>query len=657
MCRKKVVQTFIQPVFKRLYVGSQIIKATLGVLMLGSALVTLISCQHYSPVVGALVIDPTLPPLHNERLPIGVALDMVGTDRDLLSPNLLLNSNLELAPALPNCAFNFADSTLTTPNGYKTFYPLQPLHYGWDVIQGHAEVQREQGLQHSLSFLRLCATPDSLHNITVRQRIRSYVSRDKDSLWFSCKLRSKLEATSVAILLTDSLGRACSNKLTFNTTNEWSLQTGLLVVDSSVQKSYLTLSVASASCLDVTQLSLQQVGPSLTEQLTRYLAPLQLEYIRYPSGQVANGYYPNTYPIPLQKPTSQWYLTQREGTGSFQYLELLTLCENLGAHPIYIVNVGITSPEAMPRSEDITELPARIEKVAALAKKMLRSSHKTSKGPIIQLGYNMSSQDYFRRFQAFRKVLQSDTLNIDLISGADLSSSAPFSDIIYDVAGVKISYPELQNYLPFGDNPAAYIRQPIMLGQVQFEHCSTPHYLPDLLQRGIFLIQAEQKAMLLKGVSMNPLLASADGNSLGVFTVNGSKLQPTNLYWLLKDFIQCRGDLLRQGEQNLESDAVHHSPLLYTSLTSLKGDSLYYLKAANATRHPLTYRWNVSSLNASSCKISVIRYRLRQRLESISPNPQYLREEQELPISKLTGLSYTFSPYEWAVFKIEVLKE
>lgn len=625
-------------------------------------LLLLCACESYPPAIGRIVINPSLPPLHDEMLPIGITLDMRDTERDLLDPNLLLNGDFELAPRLPNCAYNLHDTTITTPNGFRIFYPVPSIHYGWFPKGGVCSVEDEKitGEEVENHFLRVTPGEDSTNALTVYQRLEGYSPISSDTLWLSLSVRAVSDSAMLFVDLTDSLGNACTSSAppALSATKEWSKAERMLICTAAPPSStlYLRIQQQGVTGFELDEVSLLQHNmrsvPALRAQLEDLLSPLCPEYIRFPGGQVSNGYYPQTYPSTLDPGRPLWTLTRRAYSTPFSLSDLLTLCERTDSHPIYLANIGITDAHAHPRSEDITSLPARVAQLSLVAKRMQAYPHTEQTSPIIQLGYTLTGQDYARRFIPIRQALQSDTLFVDLISAADLTRDLPFSNVIYDASIPSVSSPEITRYLPFGLQESSYFRQPIMLGEVHFCSRCSSYYLPDLLLRGAFLIEAERHSSLLKGLSLSPLLAPEGSSELSLLRVNGSRYVPTVFYRLLHDFITHRGSVVRDLPRDTLCTTSSQPTSLYTSLTSSKSDSIYYLKAANATRHPLVYDIDLTAIEHPIRSIRVIRYRLQGDLPAPDPSPPYRREEEDLEIPYSGILRYEFAPYEWAVICI-----
>ena len=614
-------------------------------------------CRSYLKPDGSLELDPDLPHSYDELLPIGVTLDMADTERDLLNPNILINGDFELAPYLPNCALH-PDSTLTTPNGYRTFYPSVEMHYGWEVGTGSAIIQEEKVPDSTPDhFLSLSSSHDSIPKLTLRQRIRVFRTEEGDILRVSLRYRSLRDSLAPSLMLVDSIGHPCSTEIILKPTREWQRRDNTITCTQDLSGVYLQLSFSGLGTLDLDDISLMSEDlsgiHSLRDSLRSIFSRLRPEFVRFPGGSVTNGYYPLTYPDWQHPGRAIWALTGRESSTPFSHEDLLTLCRELACHPIYLVNAGITDPGAFPRSEDISDLTARVAHVAQLAQAMSGNSYTYTTSPIIQFGYGMDRQDYVRRFRSVRQALSSDTLSMDLISSANLSAEIPFSDIIYDAALGDVSSPDIVDYLPFGADESSYLRQPVMLGEVHFDASSHGYYIPALLLKGAFMIEAERHSHLLKGISLSPTLVPQGSPLLGLIEADGKSYRPTPLYDLLCNFVTWRGKIVRPiPMDSLKVGTRRPYRDLYTSLTSTGDGSTYYLKAANTTRHPLTYDLSFRKFRTPFRRLDIIRYIIEGELSKPVPHPPYRRDSLSINLHGKTSYRYTFSPYEFTIFRL-----
>lgn len=630
--------------------------------------VLLSGCEQSISTVGTIEIDADKPILHEGKLPVGITLGGISkSGKDLLSPNILINSGFELASKPENCRYDFSKQLLTTPNGYTTFYPVPEILFGWKSRGGFVSLQKssEQSSTNRY-YLSLQPTRDSLQRVEIVNTMTFSVSTNSQYS-FRGKIKSSSDSLSISVCLADTTWTPISTPQYLGVTEGWASVSATLTSEKEVSQARLMMRIEGRGNASIDNISLMPQGSEVSYGLNGELLGLLREFepgfMRFPDGRMANGFFIDTYPewatlIGTDHRRPIWTINQQEYTGEFGLNEFLSLSKELKKPPILISNIGITDRGASSRAENIKLLEERVTSHIDLAKHML-SIYNISKDsihltPAIQLGYDMTTQDYFRRFKIMSERFRESGVQIDLISSGDITTFQKFSNHIFDVPGTSISCPELSEIVPDIYDDEAMLRQPIMLGECHFSHSDSSLFVPKLILRATFLINAENQGSHLRGLTVTPLLAeSNDEKHYPLIHVDGGRYTPTALYHLMKAFVAMRGTTLRSLNDHTPKDRSRWSPL-YASLTSSPDNKVFYLKAVNTTRHPLPYKLVFKGKNFSPNKVRSIHFISKGKTTTTNlkdfDSYSAVSDERKLDTSDQEW-QYTFKPYEIVFFE------
>lgn len=630
--------------------------------------VLLSGCKQSVSTVGTIEIDADKPVLHEGKLPVGITLGGLSkSGKDLLSPNILINSGFELAPRLENCRYDFSRQLLTTPNGYTTFYPVPELLFGWKSRGGFVSLQKS-GEQSSANQYHLSLQParDSLQRVEVINTAAFSLSRDSQYT-FRARLKSSSDSLSISVCLADTAWMPVSTPQRINAGQVWTPVSVTLTSEKDVSQAHLMIKVEGRGTSFIDDIRLVPQGTEeshgLSGELLRLIREFDPGFMRFPDGRTANGFFVDTYPewtrwMETESRRPIWTLNQQEYTGEFGLKDFLSLSKELRKPPILISNIGITDRGASPRAENIKLLDERVASHIALAQYLLNiydiSKDSVHLSPAIQPGYDMTSYDYFRRFKVMSEKFRDNEIAIDLISSGDITSFQKFSNYIFDVPCTPISSPELSAIVPDIHDDEAMLRQPIMLGECHFSESDSSLFVPKLILRAAFLINAENQVSHLRGLTVTPFLAEVnDGAKYPLIHVDGGRYTPTALYHLMKAFIAMRGTTLRSLNEHTPKDQSPWSPL-YASLTSSADNKVFYLKAVNTTRHPLPYKVLFKGKDFSPNKVRSLHFipKGKTTTTELKDFDHYstVSDERKLDTSDKEW-QYTFKPYEIVFFE------
>lgn len=606
-------------------------------------------CQSHRPPLGEIVIDTDLPVISEEPLALGITLDIGCGGRDLLSPNLIPNAAFELAPPLTHCGYDPKTSTLITPNGYKTFYPTPNSLYGWGAISGEVSVGEGRTFYKESSHY-LTLRPKDTDSIPCRivSTLDPLEVKHGERYRLSCFLSSDLAELRATLVRDTTSMNPVSSVATIRGNVYWSRQEVELEVTSDADTAYLMLEskplIPSADetghpqprgYVTIDELRLTNMVDSDSEtplpgRLIKLLRGLSPAFVRFPGGRTANGYYPGSYPTPhygRQDTVSLWTISGTEYTGNFGLSNLIKVSDLLNARPMVIANAGITDPTASPRYEDPAEIEKRAQYLSRLA---------INPKLLVQIGYGISSAEYRRRFRLYASSIGQDNL---VAAGPLTDSTTHFSDYAFDLGLSDISTPRLLPLLPDANRRLQTRRQKVMIGEATFaDPRSLPVFLPPLVQRAAFLIEAERNTQLLEGVGISPLLSS-DPLDHPLIVVRGAQYHPTIIYDLVSLFRETRGDQVHEIEDHDD---------ICLSLTSDREGKHYYLRGVNLTRHPLTYRVRVTGKRQQVSKARITRFAptTSTTTSDLSGYDTYARTEEEVSLPLRKGFDLTLGPYE-----------
>lgn len=614
----------------------------------------LVACSSYTPPVGTIVIDTDLPYLHDGELPIGVTLDMGSEGKDLLSTNLIVNGSFDLAPRLRDGFYNTQKHTVTTPNKFTTYYPLPQYLHGWDVLRGNVSlVSGQTSPELPPSHQLLLSITGREPEVKIQHTGFPLSIRPGDRLQFTCKGRTNGGVKVMLQLVDDSLKVVSDQVELAGLGAEWSEASAIITAKDSLPDASLLItaslssgeegryflddegnwhSVPSYIWLDDCAFFVEtlQTKDGISTELHQLLSAFSPEFIRFPGGKTANGFYPGTYPLHLDslEQTPFWTLPGAEYTGSFTYHHLISLAKSLEAVPVLLTNFGMTDPSAEQRIEGLQLIEKRAKYIAELYTS-------GSSDLIIQPGYNLTSDEYQKRFQLLLHFLAKDSVTPNLITGGALTPNQSYSDFTTDLALPPLEEPSLHHYLPAPDS-AFYLTEPLVLGEVHFAPLDSSSYTrSQLIQRATILLQAERFSGALQGITLSPLLASPKSGVLPLIYYHAARFEPTLLYNFLQYYQTWRGSQVRHVSITPATKSLH------ISLTSDPEGDNFYLKVVNSTRHPLPYLISFQGLYSNFSRFKRVHY---------TSQIGHFEEVAEEKIPAIGGLHYTFEPHEIVIF-------
>ncbi|MDO4790734.1 MAG: hypothetical protein Q3998_07210 [Porphyromonas sp.] len=637
----------------------------------------LLSCKTSPTVTGDIEIDFNAPIANTTTLSYGVVLTNDGNGhRAALDYNLIYNSSLNLGAYVPAlCKYNSTEQTLITPNGHVLPYPEQGVCTGWKIEGGRLDLASDKEQNY---FMRAVpAVQDSVRTVC---RILSNRSDTKFSLSADAPLTLKFKARSLTSATTlrcylehqDSLRISpvietiCEQKESFN------LISKELKANTPADSAYLVIEAEGGEIeLDEVQLYAsgydEEKEYALPKGSLRLLKELAPAFMSFPGGSLADGYYESTYYdwATEEMPRSIWTLHANEFTQRFLLPRFLGLAKEVNSTPVYVANSGITSVEALPRHESISELPNRTEKIRQTIKYLsqnspsspLSSSAPKEKGllPKVVFGSGMKGEEYTRRYLLMHNSFSVDSTGVELIPGGILDTW-PTPDFSFAHLTQRIDDTDtFIASLPLEQDSLVYMRQPSLYGEISFSPVLQRDNVkwPQLVDRMLVVIELEKRREQMKGLAFSPLFADRfRWDTLPLFYTHGGVSTPTSLYQLIFQASRNSGNRVFLYRKNRVISGTVDD--LHLSCTTSVGDRECYIKAVNTTRHELIYNINLKNTKREYKSVDVIRFRHKYP-ESVPKTDlfeQYDMETETLPYSNTFLKNLTLSPYELIILKL-----
>lgn len=254
------------------------------------------------------------------------------------------------------------DSTIVNPQGWKERYRKPGALYAWSLVQeggatGRITVDDGRPLHaenpHSLRLEvtnaaggRIGVANDGYWGVGIRKNARYLVSfyARKDAR-FDGALTARLESRA---------GEVYAEQRITGIGREWKRFTGVLTSAAGDSSARFVL---SAGCVGTVWLDVVSLFPEDTyngrpkgvrNDLGRMLAAMHPSFLRFPGGCVVEGAtLANRFPWKrtigdIAARPGHWNLWGYHATDGLGFHEFLQLCEDLGAAPLYVVNVGMS---------------------------------------------------------------------------------------------------------------------------------------------------------------------------------------------------------------------------------------------------------------------------------------------------------------------------
>lgn len=221
-------------------------------------------------------------------------------------------------------------------------------------------------------------------------------------------------------------------------TNGWKFVEHTFTAAEDTGSSILSFTTDSATVFaldDVSLFSLSSLdNHRLRGDLLKSIKELQPGFIRFPGGIFVEGYTLGSYPIwhetlgEARKRKQFFCVNGYTTTNGMGFHEYLSLCKQLKAEPVYVVNAGVTNQKRRPRYEDITKMKLLVEdalNAIAYANQPADSTFGAIRArnghpepfnlKYIEIGSENSGFEYRRRFLFFYEAIKEKHPEITII--------------------------------------------------------------------------------------------------------------------------------------------------------------------------------------------------------------------------------------------------
>lgn len=657
------------------------------------------SCSIEPVPTEIFTIDLGKSPLHTSQTEYGVVFTNDGCgSREALSDNLIYNSHFSLGAFVPPlCVYNPEESTLTTPNKFTIPYPQQGSCDGWKAVRGKAFLMAEKmeydwtkgtpkKQRQNYYMLLANSSQDSIPGIRVYSNTKgAFFSVKKDDI-FSISFRAKRENRndSIAPVLSFyvmSMDSTCVSTIHKNPIESEKFKVYKDSISIHLDADSAFLVVESSGIVGIDDIKLRPLGyvdsqdlglPKGTYHALRAFSP---DFSSFPGGGLADGYYETTYyswgidslySTDTERPI--WTLGENEFSGRFTMPKYLVFSKLIEAKPHYVINSGITSMRAEPRHENILEIPKRVEyinKVTAAISERMGIKHLnfsddllTYGMPKIVLGSEMSGTEYTRRYEMIDEEINTDSLGVELIPGGELEVWPPPKFSYVHSTWRVPTFESFLKKLPPEEDSLLFIRQPILLAEVNFEPVQQDRerMWPQLIDRAVALIEVEKRSAYVRGISFSPLYAdNSRWNRLPLLHLEGGKAVPSDLYYLMLYSKQFRGDRAYSvAHKNSDSQDVFKVQDVYLSCTTSILSDTCFIKAANTRRHEIVCDVNIKNSDYKYTHAEVVRFKHKNSLSIPHTRhfEEYVIEREETDVSNKKYLPQRLSPFEIVLIKM-----
>ena len=235
---------------------------------------------------------------------------------------------------------------------------------------------------------------------------------------------------------------------TFSTADAkgWTEYTGVLTPDATDGKAKLRLQFNQPGTVRVDYVSLFPQNTFMNRKngmradVAQLLADLKPGFVRWPGGCIAEGAtyenrvkWKNTLGDPMQR-KSEWILWNYHCTWGFGYHEFLQFCEDIGADPMFVANVGLSCDfrngdyvtDLAPVLQDIEDAIEYAQGDASTewgAKRTAAGHPEPFKLKYIELGNEQWADSYADRFNQLYKTLKDKYPEITFICTYQLNNN------------------------------------------------------------------------------------------------------------------------------------------------------------------------------------------------------------------------------------------
>lgn len=533
-------------------------------------------CKQELPITATIKIDATQSHFSSSQGLYGISLEEVNhAIEGGLYAELIQNRSFEDGVVPLFCSYNRSQHVIVTPNGFQMPFIKPDSIVGWEKLSANTSLSLD--VQELINEKNKRSLRVGIYaNGGVKGGIRALgyqgmnIQKDERyNLSFYMKSMYTMRAPLQLSLQRDSVN--ISDVYTVIPTNEWKKYNYSFVASDSSKHASFVISSDSSAMFYIDQVSLfpektwQGKTQGFHKEIMEAIAALNPSFVRFPGGELVNGYTSGTY--------TKWHQTigdisQRKhfwsGAGygvsnGVGFDEFLRLCEDLRAEPIYVVNSGITSQSRRPRYEEIKGMDLVIQETldaiayANAPKDSVWGQLRAENGHpqpynlrYIEIGSDNYGIEYARRLDLFKTAIARVYPEIIVIANEDQPIAKRNS--LTDKSFRSSSQFLIANQHLFDSKVYPRQQAPLFISGFSSTDSRVHTTMYHALSEAAFMIGMENNPDRVKKVAYSPLLTHSkyDDSQYGALIFNGSEVLKTPSYYAFQMFSKyADGDVLK----------------------------------------------------------------------------------------------------------------
>lgn len=484
---------------------------------------------------------------------------------------------------------------------------------------------------------------------------------------------------NIKVQLEDSKGKVISDVKTINGFGEtWTKYDEVLTANANVDDARLVVYTNDAGTIDMDMISLfpQDTWKSekygLRKDLVQMLYDMKPKFLRFPGGCIVQG--KSQYDMYGWKDTignvenrklnkNFWGYYQSYGLGFYEYFKL---CEDIGAEPLPVINAGMSwqgaSQDQIYMAQPGEELNKYIQDALDLieyangpvtstwGKKRAESGHPASFNlKYLSVGNEQWGEEYFQRFEQFRKAINAKYPNIQLVLNSGTAASGDIFDKAWSWTKDN-NYKDLIDehyYMPvdwFLKNTNRYDKYDrngakVFVGEYAAQDENKKNTMETALSEAAYMTGLERNSDIVKMSCYAPLFAKQDNTQWtpDMIWFNGKEVYGTPDYYVQKLFSTNTGNKLL--DLNMEKRSKNISGLYMVSSLDEKTNEVI-IKVVNTTAVKQKVKIDLTGVEKSNLKGTEIKL----SASDIKDENSFKNKKKVSPVSKkITGIKSQFN--------------
>lgn len=532
-------------------------------------------CQPEMPVTSSITIDMEAFAVPVNQQLYGVTVEEINHAIDGgLYAEMIQNRSFEEGVPPLNCPYDAKRNVLTTPNGWVIPFIRQDSVPGWKKLAANTgmwldnqELINEKNKRSLL--VSVSASSESGRGGVVATGYNGLFIRKGEKYELSLFLKgSSMVPKTIRVFLADSVaGNTLSDVFTVSPMYEWRKYKHTFTASEDTDHAVLAITADTSVVfwMDMVSLFPQKTWKDrpngLRPDLMEMIAALHPRFIRFPGGSFVEGYTAGTYPVwhetigDISMRRNFWNLWAYGSTNGMGYHEYLQMCEDLNAEPLYVINSGVTSQSRRPRYEDITAMDKLVQDAlnaiayanqpadSTFGSMRAKNGHREPFGlKYIEIGSENYGQEYFKRFDLFKKAINEAYPEITVIKSSFIPGKNRMEWTDYHFyAGEEFLIANHNRY-----ETGQYLRRfpAVFIGEFSLGDASLQGTLRAAIGEACFLLGVEKSPEVVKHLAYAPVLGNADYpyQRYPAISFNNNQAVGSPSYYMMKMLADHRGD-------------------------------------------------------------------------------------------------------------------